>query len=306
MKNNLRSWLAVLAALCVAAAARSDTVSAIGRVLPASGVFDLAGPPGETIEAILVKEGDWVDAGASLARLSSTTANTQRVRQAESELAAAQQQAAADVALAKQLLAAAEEEAGITEARLNRIRGAKDSEFISPDTVEARTMAHSAAQSKLAQARQDRTKAEREGRRAVQAAETELRLARGALAASQMQSPARARVLKILGRPGAATGRQEVFKLGDTSTMQVVAEVYESDVLKIKSGQKATITSVALGKPMSGVVESVGRMVYRNTLQSMDPSAQVYARVVEVVIRMEATEPLDRLVYLQVDVKIAL
>jgi hypothetical protein len=38
----------------------------------------------------------------------------------------------------------------------------------------------------------------------------------------------------------------------------------------------------------------------------MDPSAQVFARVVEVVIRMDAVEPLDRLVYLQVDVKIAL
>lgn len=306
MKNNLRSWLPVFAAVLVAGAAGADTVSAIGRVLPASGVLDLAGPPGETIEAILVKEGDWVDVGTPLARLSSTTASTNRVRQAEAELTAAQQQAGADVAFAKQLLAAAEEEAGIAEARLARIRSAKDSEFISPDTVEARTMAHSAAQSKRAQARLDLTKAEREGRKAVQAAETELRLAHGALAASQMQAPARARVLKILGRPGAATGRQEVFKLGDTSTMHVVAEVYESDILKIKPGQKATISSIALGQPMSGVVESVGRMVYRNTLQSMDPSAQVYARVVEVVIRMDSVEPLDRLVYLQVDVKTTL
>jgi HlyD family secretion protein len=306
MKNNLRPWLAVFVTLCVIAAARASSVSAIGRVLPSSGVFDVAGPQGETIEAILVKEGDWVDAGAPLARLSSTAANTQRVRQAEAELTAAQKQVTSDLALAKQLLKAAEEDAGIAEARLNRIRSAKDSEFISPDTVEARTMAHSAAQSKVAQAQQDVMKAEREGRKAVQAAETELRLARSALAASQMQSPARARVLKILARPGAATGRQEIFKLGDTSSMQVVAEVYESDILKIKAGQKATISSVALGQPMNGVVESVGRMVYRNTLQSMDPSAQVYARVVEVVIRMEATEPLDRLVYLQVDVKITL
>ena len=306
MKNKLRSWFAALAAACAAVAAHADTVSAIGRVLPASGVFDLAGPPGETIEAILVKEGDWVDVGTPLAKLSSLTANTQRVRQAESDLAAAQQQAAADVALARQLLAAAEEEADIAAARLNRIQAAKDSEFISPDTVEARTMAHSAAQSKLAQARQDLTKAEREGRKAVQAAETELRLARAALAASQMQAPAPARVLKILARPGAATGRQEIFKLGDTSTMHVVAEVYESDILKIKPGQKAAISSVALRGPLHGVVESVGRMVYRNTLQSMDPSAQVYARVVEVVIRMDAVEPLDQLVYLQVDVKITL
>ncbi len=88
--------------------------------------------------------------------------------------------------------------------------------------------------------------------------------------------------------------------------MQVIAEVYESDILKVKNGQRATITSVAFDKPLTGVVENVSGIVYRNTLQAMDPSAQVFARVVEVVIRMDTVAPLDRLVYLQVDVKITL
>jgi HlyD family secretion protein len=306
MKNNLRLLFALAVCAVVSGGVRADTVSAMGRVLPGSGVFDIAGPAGDMVEAVLVKEGDWVESGSSLARLSSAAANGDRVKQALSELAAAQAQVVADVAVARQVIAVAEEEAKIAAARLKRIENARDSEFISPETIEARSMASGAARSKLSQAQQDLAKAEREGRKAVQAAESELRLARAALAVSQVQSPARARVLKVLAKPGQPAGRQELFKLGDTSTMQVIAEVYESDILKIKNGQRATVTSIAFDKPLSGVIENVSRIVYRNTVQSMDPSAQVYARVVEVVIRMEAVEPLDRLVYLQVDVKIAL
>lgn len=305
MKTHLCAAVALFAA-GLASVPAAETVSAIGRVLPATGVIDVFGPAGDTIEAVLVQEGDWVDAGRPLARLSSGAASAERVRQAEAELAAARQQAAGDAAVARQAVAAAEEEASVTAARLERIRAAKDSEFISPDTVEARTLAHTAAKSKLAQVRQDLARAEGDGRKAIAAAESELRLARAAVAASQVQAPVRAQVLKVLGRPGATTGRQEIFKLGDTGTMHVIAEVYESDVLKLKAGQRAAISSVAFPKPLDGVVESVGRMVYRNTLQSLDPNAQVYARVVEVVIRMAAPQPLDRLVFLQVDVKVTL
>jgi HlyD family secretion protein len=307
MKNSLRLGFALAAAVLSPSTLSADTVSAMGRVLPATGIFDLAGPPGDTLDAVLVKEGDWVDAGTPLARLRSAKENTDRLRQAEAELAAARKQATADVAVARQLLTAAEEEATIAGSRLKRIQAARDSEFISPDTIEARTLANSTAQAKLAQARQDVAKAERQGQKSVQAAEAELKLAQTTLTAAEVRAPIRARVLKVLGRPGQPTGRQELFKLGDTTVMHVIAEVYESDILKIKQGQRANITSIAFAnKPMTGVVENVSGLVFRNTLQSMDPSAQVFARVVEVVIRMDAVEPLDRLVYLQVDVKIAL
>ncbi len=306
MKIKLPFRLVFAATLISGLSLSAETISAMGRVLPSSGVFDVSGPAGDTVETVLAKEGEWVDAGASLAQLSSTKVNTDRVAHAETELASTQARVAGDTDVAKELLASAEEEFNIAVARLKRIESARDSEFISPDTVEIRTLAKSASQAKFAQARQDLKKTETEGRKAVRAAEAELREARAALAASSVQAPIRARVLKVLAKPGQTCGRQELFKLGDTTSMKVVAEVYESDILKIKEGQRATISSVAFPKPLDGVVENVSRIVYRNTVQSMDPSAQVYARVVEVVIRMDAVEPLDRLVYLQVDVKIAL
>lgn len=306
MKIKLPFLLALFSALLPASSPGAESISAMGRVLPASGVFDVSGPAGDTVESVLAKEGEWVDAGASLARLGSAKVNADRASNAEKELAATRSRTLGDIGVAKELLASAEEEFTIAAARLKRIESARDSEFISPDTIEVRTLAKSAAQAKFAQARQDLKKTESEGNKAVRAAESELREARSALAASNVQAPIRSRVLKVLAKPGQTCGRQELFKLGDTTSMVVIAEVYESDILKIKDGQRALISSVAFPKPLEGVVENVSRIVYRNTVQSMDPSAQVYARVVEVVIRMDAVEPLDRLVYLQVDVKIAL
>lgn len=306
MKNN-RSLLSSFVVLVLSVSGvQAQTVSAVGRVLPGSGVIDVSAPAGETVEAVLVKEGAWIEAGTPLARLSSNGAAKQRLQSAETEIASARQRMQGDIALARQLLSVAEEEAKIADGRLKRIRDAGDSEFISPDTIEARSLSAAAAQSKLAQARQDLAKAEREGRKAISAAESEQRLAATALVASGVPAPMKTRVLKVLARPGQTTGRQDLFKLGDTSTIQVVAEVYETDVLKVKAGQRATITSPAFAKPMTGVVETVSGMVFRNTLQSMDPNAQVFARVVEVAIKMDAVDPLDRLIFLQVDVKITL
>ena len=55
---------------------------------------------------------------------------------------------------------------------------------------------------------------------------------------------------------------------------------------------------------MTGRVESVSSMVARNALESIDPNESGQSRIVEVTVTMDETEPLDRLVLLQVDVTI--
>ena len=55
---------------------------------------------------------------------------------------------------------------------------------------------------------------------------------------------------------------------------------------------------------MTGVVTGVSPIAFRNTIESMDPNTSTQARVVEVTIRMDEVAPLDRLVFLQVDVTI--
>lgn len=299
--------LAVVGGLLLPALAPAATVSALGRVLPRSGIIDIYGTTGDTIQSVNVHEGEWVKAGQSLATLSSAPAARQQLQQAETDLATAKKETAADIQLAQMKVDTAEMDLKFAIDRYNRIKSAGNSEFISPDQIESRTLGKQQSELSLAQAKQDLAQARSHAESRVHAAETALGTARAALAAAQMQAPVDAEVLKIRGRVGAQiNGRTELFKLGDTSGMIVVAEVYESDTLKVKPGQKATISSPALPGKMTGTVTGISPIIFRNTIESMDPNASPQARVVEATIQMDEAKPLDQLVFLQVDVTIDL
>jgi HlyD family secretion protein len=307
MKTDLRLVLALCAGgALLAPPASAATLTALGRVLPRSGIVDLPGVAGDTIEAIHVKEGDLVAAGQSLARLSSAHRAAERVARAEADLAAVRASTARDLELALSRLTLAEAEAKFARERFERLNRARDSEFVSPDQIEQRALDRQAAAAKVDQARHDVEKSRREADQAIRAAEADVATARTHLAAAEVRAPINARVLKIRGRVGATAGRTEIVKLGDTSTMMVVAEVYEADVLKVKPGQQATVSSAALPGKMTGVVTAVSRLVFRNSVESIDPNDNTPARIVEVTVEMKEAEPLDRLVLLQVDVVITL
>lgn len=296
----------LLCLLVAAVPATAATLTALGRVLPRSGLVDVRGVAGDTIEEIRVKEGDWVEAGQPLARLSSTTVAAKRLAQAEADLAAVRASTAKDLEIARTRVTLAEAEAKFAQDKLGRISAARDSEFVSPDQIEERTLSRQSAELKLAQARQSLEQAGRDRDKALRAAEADVTAAQAQLAAAEVRAPIKARVLKTRARPGAPVGGAELFRLGDTSGMIVVAEVYEADVLQVKVGQKASISSAALPKKMTGTVESVSRMIARNVLESIDPNETSTSRIVEVTIKMDEAEPLDRLVLLQVDVAITL
>jgi HlyD family secretion protein len=281
--------------------AQAETLSALGRVLPRSGIVDVGGIAGNSITEIKVKEGDWVEAGQSLARLSSYPAAAKRVTQAEADLAATRAGTAKDIAMARQRVSASESQVTVDQERLERAAAARTSEFVSPDQYQERSMARMNSGLKLDQAKLDLEKITRDSDKLVRAAEADLEAARAQLALTEVQSPVKARVLKVMGRAGGMVER-ELFKLGDTSSMIVVVEVYEADVLKVKPGQKATISSAAFPAKMTGSVTSVSSLVFRNGLESIDPTESARSRIVEATVRMDKAEPLDRLVLLQVDV----
>lgn len=306
MKPTRPLLAALLGGLLLAVPAAADTLSALGRVLPRSGIIEVQGAVGDIVQSINVPEGAWVEAGQSLATLSSAPAARARLQQAEAELAATRENAARDLAIAEGQIAAAELELTYAANRFDRIKAAGNSEFISPDQVEARTLGKQQAELKLAQARQDLAKARLAGDRSIRAAEAEVTAARATLAAAEVRAPVKAQVLKVRARPGAPVGPGSLFQLGDTAAMVVVAEVYEADVLKVKTGQKVTVSSAALPKKLTGTVASISSMIARNALESIDPNAGSQSRIVEVTVQMDEASPLDRLVLLQVDVTITL
>lgn len=131
-------------------------------------------------------------------------------------------------------------------------------------------------------------------------------LAVARLARTILKAPRDGTVLKILSRPGERADQKPILKLGDTGTMYAVAEVYETDALRVHPGQRATITSPALPRALTGTVERVGQLIYKKDVLSVDPAADSDARVVEVWIRLDPSEEAARLTNLQVDVQIDL
>ena len=103
---------------------------------------------------------------------------------------------------------------------------------------------------------------------------------------------------------------QGIVELGRTSQMYAIAEVYETDVSRVKVGQPATIISEHGGfdGKLQGMVDHVGLQIKKQDILESDPAADKDARVVEVKVRLdpEDSEKVAGLTNLQVRVKIDL
>src|SRR6476469_6073271 len=117
---------------------------------------------------------------------------------------------------------------------------------------------------------------------------------------------ATAEVLKIHTHPGERVGNDGIVELGQTREMLAVAEIYESDVDKVRLGQTAKITSDALTGELRGTVEYIGLQVQRQNIVNTDPSANIDGRIVEVKVRLDAasSQKVAGLTNLQVKVAI--
>ena len=104
--------------------------------------------------------------------------------------------------------------------------------------------------------------------------------------------------------------RQGIVELGRTEQMYAIAEVYETDVGKVKVGQQATVISEHGGftGKLKGTVDHVGLQIKKQDILESDPAANKDARVVEVKVRLDPQDSttVAGLTNLQVRVKINL
>jgi HlyD family secretion protein len=139
---------------------------------------------------------------------------------------------------------------------------------------------------------------------AVRVAEANLAAAEARLSLSEIRAPIEGQILEIHTRPGERVGDDGVLEMGDTKNMMAVAEVYETDIRAVNTGQRAQIRSAAFDGPLGGVVKRVGLKVGRMDVVGADPVAKTDARVVEVRIALDSSEAVERLTNLQVEVEI--
>ncbi len=140
----------------------------------------------------------------------------------------------------------------------------------------------------------------------VDVARANLLNARADLARSTVRSPIKGQILDVHARAGERVGPDGIVEIGKTHEMYAIAEVYETDIAKVKVGQRATVTSPALAKPLQGTVEWIGLKVAKMDVLDTDPAAKTDARVIEVEVRLDESEAASALTNLQVEVSIEL
>jgi len=123
--------------------------------------------------------------------------------------------------------------------------------------------------------------------------------------------PVAGQILRINTRVGEQVNTQEgIAELGRTQQMYAIAEVYETEITKIKIGQRATILSEygGLQDEIHGKVDQVGLQIGKANLgqDKSNPTTDINARVVEVKIRLDAIDSrkVTALTEMQVRVKI--
>lgn len=131
-----------------------------------------------------------------------------------------------------------------------------------------------------------------------------LQLAEARLERTIIRAPRNGRVLRIHTRAGETIHERGILELGNTDQMYAVAEVYETDVPRVRVGQRAEIRSSVLSTPITGRVARVGLLVAKNDVTDTDPAAKTDARVVEVRIQLDNSEPVAGLTNMQVEVAI--
>ena len=138
------------------------------------------------------------------------------------------------------------------------------------------------------------------------AAAAELRLARAELARNQVSSPIDGQIIDVHARDGERVGPDGIVEIGQTQAMYAIAEVYETDVGRVRVGARARVTSPALPRVLNGTVDRIDMRVGKLDALGTDPAAKTDARVVEVEVRLDAGDAAAAasLTHLQVEVTI--
>ena len=121
----------------------------------------------------------------------------------------------------------------------------------------------------------------------VNSAKASVKQAQAELDFSSIRSPIDGQILKINAWPGEIIGNNGIAELGRTQQMYVVAEVYETDIKKVRLGQSVVITSDAFTGKIQGTVTDIGLQVGKQNIFNNNPGADTDNKIINVKIRID-------------------
>jgi RND family efflux transporter MFP subunit len=247
-------------AVTVLKVAKSDFVETVlitGSVAARDEILIAPEIEGLQVQELKADEGDTVTKGQLLARLTTETLDAQMAQNA-ANIARAE----AAIAVARSGIVQAEASVKETANAFERAKPLKQSGYVSGATYDQRESAAGTAQAKLLSARDSLTSAEAD-KAAYEAARRELTFKRGR---AEIRSPVDGLISRRSARVGAVASAvsDAMFRIIARGEVELDAEVAESDVHKIREGQKALVAVTGLGE-VTGTVRLVSGEVDRTT-----------------------------------------
>lgn len=301
-------------------------VFALGRLEPAGTVLQLmprSGNEGATVERLFVREGDDVEAGATLAVMDNQSRRIATLKESQARLEAARAgllrvKAGAktgDVEAQQAVVALIEEQSRVSSRELSRVKELQKRNATTIEMIEQKQWEYDRlrlearrAAAQLESLREIRDVDVLVAEKDVRAAEAAVAKAEADAAASELPAPVAARVLRIHTYPGEQVSDAGIMELGNVRQMQAVAEVFEADIPILQLGMASEVRVDASGELLRGRITDIGHIVARKAVLTNDPVSDTDARVVEVRIQLDAdtTERVARLSNARVEVRILL
>jgi HlyD family secretion protein len=299
-------------------------VGALGRVEPATRIRKLNQPGGFSVTRLgrlLVAEGDMVAVGQVIAEFADAGQKDAAILQAEAALVQSR------AALARIRAAGRPEEIAAQRARIEALlfaerslrRDAERAEALVPSGAGGAATAER-ARFAAARAAAERAEAEASLQRLLvprpedlAVAEAELAMAEAGVAKARADAelarvvaPIAGTVLAIHAWPGDQVGSDGLLDLADLDRLDVVADIYETDLPRLRPGAVAEVTVPGDARRYAATVREIGWQVRRTTQAGTDPVAAVDARTVEVRLTLsdEGRAALRRRTNMQVQVAI--
>jgi HlyD family secretion protein len=296
----------VLAALLLygltASAQAPAQVSALGRLEPWQGALSITAPitpestGGTVLAKLLVERGDNVKAGQLLAVTEAAGLMQAQVDAGKAESEYRRRLATAAGSAATSACVDAKVSAEVARRRQDLLAR----KLTSSEDAQLTQGSADAGKASCAAARANASAAQA----AVAVAEAQLRRALAVQQRAYIRAPVAGRILDVHTRPGEMVGAKGILELGRVDRMYAIAEVYETDIARVRVGQPATVSSKAIGRPLGGVVERIRQQVRKLDQFDTDPAARKDARIVEVEIRLDDSSVAAALTNLQVEVVI--